>query len=97
MSDRRRHSRTDVFFPVRIDSPQKSDRIGVARNSSASGLLIGTPSHFAVGDPLVLTFGTTYGEPERRMKGRVVRVDLDEEADLFYRLVAVALDVGNAA
>lgn len=43
MPERRRHQREERYFPVQIDSAEKSDRIGIARNCSASGLLIGTP------------------------------------------------------
>jgi PilZ domain len=90
MSERRRHGRREVFLPMRIDSREKSDRIGVTRNASESGLLIGTPSHFAVGDHLELTFAEGAGVT-RALQARVVRVALDPNAGLFRRLVAVEL------
>jgi hypothetical protein len=97
MLERRRHYRVDVFFPVQIDSTHKSDRIGIARNSSHSGLLIGTPSHFQVGDELELTYAPAFGQPYQKVKGHVVRINLDEEADLFRQLVAVELESRSAA
>ena len=97
MYERRRHSREEVFFPVQIDSTEKADRIGVARNSSPTGLLIGTPSHFEVGDEVVLTFALQYGEPYQQVHGRIVRVTMDEQADLFRRLIAVQLESQHAA
>jgi len=97
MLERRRHARVDVFFPVQIDTTQKADRIGIARNSSHSGLLIGTPSHFQVGEELVLTFAPVFGQPHQKVKGHVVRTSLDEEADLFRQLVAVELETRIAA
>lgn len=97
MPERRRESRREDFFPVRIDSARKPDRLGVVRNSSSSGLLIGTPSRFEVGDEVDLTFSPRLGDPPRRCRARVVRVALDPEADLFYRLVAVQLETHQAA
>lgn len=97
MPERRRHQREEIYFPVQIDSAEKADRVGIARNSSVSGLLIGTPSHFSVGDELDLTFSLKYGEPQQRVHGRVVRITLDEQADLFRRLIAVELDSKLAA
>lgn len=97
MHERRRHSREEVYFPVQIDSQDKTDRVGVARNSSASGLLIGTPSRFAVGDQVDLTFAFRYGEPYQKIHGRVVRVTVDDQADLFRQLVAVEVVPRRAA
>ncbi len=97
MPERRRHQREEIYFPVQIDSAEKSDRIGIARNCSASGLLIGTPSHFSVGEELELRFALKYGGPQQRVHGRVVRVSLDEQADLFRRLLAVELVPERAA
>ncbi len=97
MPERRRHKREEIYFPVQIDSAEKTERVGIARNSSASGLLIGTPSHFSVGDELDLTFSLKYGEPYQTAHGRVVRIALDDQADLFRRLVAVELVPKRAA
>jgi hypothetical protein len=97
MHERRRHTREEVYFPVQIDSKEKSERVGVARNSSASGLLIGTPSRFSVGEELDLTFTVQYGGPYQKKHGRVVRVTLDDQADLFRQLVAVEIVPKRAA
>lgn len=97
MHDRRRHAREEAFFPVQIDSTEKADRVGMVRNRSDSGLLIGTPSRFSVGEKLRLTFAPEPGQTRRAVVGRVVRTGIDDEADLFRQLIGVELQTENAA
>lgn len=92
--NRRRHQRHRVVFPVKVSSTQKQGRIGICRNGSASGMLLGTPSRFEIGDALELRFRVRTGEPENTVRARIVR--LAEEArdrdHWCHRLVAVEFE-----
>lgn len=91
MSERRRHQRHRAAFPVQIDGDEKKDRIGVARNASISGVLVGTPSRFSAGERVTLSLKFV-GEPDLRVRGRIVRIDADKRSDWFNRILAVAFD-----
>lgn len=92
--NRRRNDRHRVAFPVEVSSPHKRDRIGMCRNGSATGMLLGTPSRFEVGDSLTLSFSVHKGAPANLVTAKIVR--LDEEAanrdHWCHRLVAVEFD-----
>jgi hypothetical protein len=93
MKERRRYLRQRLFVPVEIDGEKKKDRIGVARNASACGMLFGTPSHFEVGERVTLRLALHPKVSERvTVSGRIVRVAVDDAADWFARLVAVKFD-----
>jgi hypothetical protein len=93
MADRRIHTRHRINFPVQIDSERKKDRIGVARNVSVRGLLLGTPSRFQPGERVTLELVLASERAEReRVTGRVVRVSEDGDAGWFARLIAVEFD-----
>ena len=85
--------RRERHYAVILECGARTDRVGVTRNVSAQGLLVNTPSLFAVGESLkVAVLGQTL-HPSLAM-GRVVRVE--ESAPMStdpwrYRL-AVALD-----
>jgi hypothetical protein len=75
--ERRRHARHRVCFPIRVDGDRKHDRVGMSRDGSASGILFGTPSHFDLGDRLVVSFQVSREHDPVRLAGRVVRVGID--------------------
>jgi hypothetical protein len=93
--ERRKHTRFDICFPVRLDSSKKAGRIGMSRNSSVGGMLLGTPSRFQAGDALRLTFRVAAAQAaETIVRGRVVRVGFDEtNLDSWCRrLLAIEFD-----
>jgi hypothetical protein len=93
MEERRRYLRQRLFVPVEIDGEKKKDRIGVARNASACGMLLGTPSHFEVGERVTLRLALAPQVSERLIvSGRIVRIAVDDAADWFARLVAIKFD-----
>lgn len=94
VDDRRRHERHRVCFPVKLDSDDKADRLGMCRNGSAGGMLFGTPSRFAVGDLLTLTFRVHAEHAGAQVRGRVVWLGEERQhRDHWCRhLVAVAFD-----
>lgn len=92
MRERRRAPRRTFPIPVHIDAEGKPGRVGMAENASATGMLIGTQSRFQVGQWLSLRF-----KPDGRagwipVRGRIVRIELDEERELFRRLIAVEFE-----
>jgi len=91
MTHSRRHSRHPVRFPVAIESPAKPGRVGVVRNMSQRGLLIGTPSRYQEGQRVRVRFRTR-GGPEIDLPATVVRIDHDPSGDWLSRLVALELD-----
>lgn len=75
--EHREHDRLRVCFPLDIDAPGKHNRFGVTRNVSASGMLFGTRSRFALGQRLRITFRVSSTAPEYSVRGRVVRLGRD--------------------
>lgn len=96
MQERRQHERHRVWFPLRIDTDTRRDRLGISFDASASGVCLGTRSRLEVGDRLTLSFRMLEdASPWRTVQGRVVRSELDDGPDapeLFPRRVAVAFD-----
>ncbi|GMV12119.1 MAG: PilZ domain-containing protein [Polyangiaceae bacterium] len=92
MPHSRRHSRHPVRFPVAIESPAKPGRVGVVRNLSQRGLLLGTPSRYQPGQRVRVRFKTRGGGPEYDLPATVVRIDHDPSGDWLSRLVALEFD-----
>ena len=93
MTERRRYARHRLAFPIRLDSKRKTGRIGMCRNGSISGLLLGTPSRFRLGERLLLAFRVSERhQQEKQLQGTIVRVEEDTPDSWFNRLVAVELD-----
>jgi hypothetical protein len=93
MSERRRAPRREFVVPVQIDAPEKKDRVGMVQNASETGMLIGTPSRFEVGQSVELTFKPTLEAVAWTcVRGRIVRADLDNARGLFRRLIAIELE-----
>lgn len=92
MDHSRRHSRLPVRFPVAIESPAKPGRVGVVRNVSQRGVLLGTPSRYQPGQRVRLRFKTRSGGPEFDLPATVVRIDHDPEGDWLAKLVALEFD-----
>lgn len=62
-----------AVLAVELSSKDKPQRCGVTRNASEKGLLVVTPSRFAVGDDLSVS--VMLGETRGEVAGRVVRVE----------------------
>jgi hypothetical protein len=98
MHERRRAPRLEFVVPVKIDAPEKKDRVGMACNASATGMLVGTQSKFQVGQWVELSFKPTVETAWTRVRGRIVRIEIDEARELFRRLIAIEFErpVANA-
>src|SRR6185503_18705883 len=92
MAERRRHPRHRATFPVQIDTERKKQRLGVARNASVSGVLLGTGSRFDAGERVSLALQFHGKAQEWRVSGRIVRVGSDRASDWFSRILAVEFD-----
>lgn len=92
--NRRRFRRHRVVFPVKVSSQQKPGRLGMCRNGSACGMLMGTPSRFEIGDQLVLSFQVRTDAPENIVTGKIVRVaeEAPNRDHWCHRLVAIEFD-----
>jgi hypothetical protein len=88
----RRSSRYELRFPVHIDCPSKRDRVGVVRNVSETGVLVGTPSRFSRGQRIRLKFRTKANGPHVEIAGTVVRTGFDPSGEWLGRLIAVHFD-----
>jgi hypothetical protein len=90
--DSRRVPRMPVILAVELSSKAKPGRCGVTRNASGKGLLIVTPSRFAVGDQLDLAVHV--GKSTGRAAARVVRVEENgkESTETWRYRLAVELD-----
>ena len=91
-SDSRRAPRLPVILAVELSSKAKPGRCGVTRNASGKGLLIVTPSRFAVGDALEVAVHV--GNTSGRAAARVVRVEENgkDSAETWRYRLAVELD-----
>ena len=78
-------------LPLMIDTPLKKGRFGIARNASASGMLLGTTSELELGDHIVLKFKVgKRRNAYKQVLGRVVRIGVDQLTEGWCRrLVAV--------
>jgi len=89
---RRRVPRVPVVLAVELSSAEKPRRCGVTRNASGTGLLIVTPSRFAVGERLALSVHVT--DHAEHVEGRVVRVEENpaSSVEMWRYKLAVELD-----
>jgi hypothetical protein len=89
---RRKTQRMSAVLAVELSSKAKPGRCGVTRNASEKGLLIVTPSRFAVGDELALS--VLIGSQHGQVGARVVRVEENDlaSAEVWRYRLAVELD-----
>ena len=95
MGERRSSDRHKAFFPVAMDSSTRKDRIAMSRNASSSGVLIGSPSKFEVGERLTMTFRILPAGPMYAgIVGRVVRVEesKNDEDPMWRHIMAVEFE-----
>lgn len=89
---RRRAPRVPAILAVELSSKAKPGRCGITRNASGKGLLIVTPSRFAVGDELDVSVHV--GNQLGRASARVVRVEENgrESSEVWRYRLAVELE-----
>ncbi len=74
MSEKRQHERHALWFPVTVDG-DTGQVWAVCKDASASGVLISGSQGLQVGEPVTVVFRVTPDAPERRLPGRIVRVE----------------------
>jgi hypothetical protein len=77
LSDKRSYSRYSLWFPVTVDGASKQ-LWAVCKDVSAGGILISGNRQLTVGDVVTLTFRLTPDTEERRVSGRIVRIEQPE-------------------
>lgn len=92
MDNRRRHERHRVYYPISIDTHAKRERVGMARNTSVSGLMFGSPSQFDPGERVWLSFKVTNQQAEACITGTILRASQDPNGGWFSRTYAVRFD-----
>jgi len=90
--ERRRAERRDFPQPVNITTVSRKDRLGVARDLSATGMLFGSRSRFALGERVDLVFLSSL-TGATRVAGRVVRTSTEPDPmTMWPHLTAVEFD-----
>jgi hypothetical protein len=74
MSDKRQHERHTLWFPVTVDAAT-GQIWAVCKDVSVGGILISGVQGLSVGDDVTVVFRVTPDAPERRIAGRIVRVE----------------------
>jgi hypothetical protein len=74
MPNKRQHERHALWFPVTVDAAT-GQVWAVCKDASAGGVLISGSQSLAVGERVTVVFRITPDEPERRIAGRIVRVE----------------------
>jgi hypothetical protein len=74
MQEKRSYSRYALWFPVTIDS--SSHQVwAVCNDVSAGGILISGSVALQIGDVVAVSFRVSPDGPERKLSGRIVRVE----------------------
>jgi hypothetical protein len=74
MNEKRSHERHALWFPVTIDASTRQVW-AVCNDVSAGGILISGSTGLRVGDLVTVCFRLTPSAIEKRLSGRIVRVD----------------------
>ncbi len=81
--DQRKAQRFLVWFPVRIVGPgaeNDSAQLGVTHNLSEQGVLLASGRPLSAGDEICVAYKVSMADlTEKNVKGRIVRVDRNEE------------------
>ena len=74
MDEKRSYGRYSLWFPVTIDLASR--RVwAVCKDVSASGILISSSGELEVGDVVTVSFRVAPDAPDKRLSGRIVRVE----------------------
>lgn len=74
MQEKRSHSRYTLWFPVTIDAASQQVW-AVCKDVSAAGILISGSTELKIGDVVSVAFRVSPHDAERKLSGRIVRVD----------------------
>lgn len=74
MSEKRTHARYALWFPVTVDGATHQTW-AVCKDVSAGGILISGSTALAIGEVVTLSFRLTPDSEERRVTGRIVRLE----------------------
>lgn len=93
MAERREHPRHEVWFPIEVEIPD-GNAVAVSYDLSEGGLLMAVGDRLEVGQDLAISFRVTKNAPEKRLRGRIVRVEHNPPSvDAFWRYrIALAFD-----
>ncbi len=94
MDERRRSTRYPVWFPMSVDSGSCEDGLAVSQNISTVGVLMATAVTLEEGASAMVSFQLTPKDEERAIRGRIVRVCVnDRDPDgLWPRLIAIEFE-----
>ena len=74
MDEKRSHSRYALWFPVTVDATARQVW-AVCNDVSAGGILISGNTGLKLGDLVTVSFRVSPDAPEKRLSGRIVRVE----------------------
>jgi hypothetical protein len=80
MDEKRSYFRYSLWFPVTIDG-STGQMWAVCKDVSAGGILISGTDRLEVGEVVTISFRVTRDAEERRLSGRIVRIDEGTESD----------------
>jgi hypothetical protein len=78
MNEKRLHARYTLWFPVTVDA-DSSKVWAVCRDASAGGILVTGSAELRVGEVVTLSFRVSAEAEERKLSGRIVRVERSDD------------------
>jgi hypothetical protein len=95
--ERRSHTRYCLWFPVVVDDSM-GGAVAVCKDASSGGILIQSARPLGVGADVTVSFRIAQADPERRARGRVVRVERgsDNPREVWSHLLAIEFDEPQA-
>ena len=93
MEDRRQATRQTTTLVVQVESPDgtRGPRVGITRDASPGGVLLGSSTPYEVGHELVLVLQRDESEPPTRVRCEVVRAKLNPNPSSAFWLYLVGL------
>lgn len=79
MADKRQHERHALWFPVTVDLAT-GQVWAVCKDVSAGGVLISGSQSLRVSEAVTVVFRVSADSPERRIAGRIVRVEPPDQS-----------------
>ncbi len=93
MEDRRQATRQNTTLVVQVESPDgtRGPRVGITRDASPGGLLLGCSTAYEVGQQIVLVLQREESAPPTRVRCEVVRVQPNPSPSSAFWLYLVGL------
>jgi Tfp pilus assembly protein PilZ len=93
VEDRRKEARQHTTLVVQVESPDgtRGPRVGITRDASPGGLLLGCSTAYQVGQEIVLVLQREENEAPTRVRCSVVRVQPNPNPSSAFWLYLVAL------